>query len=351
MIMHLASILDQYHDAFQAKYGSRLLPGHLQAIAAISRCRTPQAGQVLVECTECGHTAWRPRSCGHRNCPQCQNHETSLWLDRQQDKLLPVEYFMVTFTLPYELRLLAWDNQNHVYDLLFACASSTLKYFGLNPKNLGADIGMTAVLHTHSRRLDYHPHIHVVVPGGGVDKSKKQWKKKKSKYLFNEFALAKVFRARFLEALTKAGLSIPDSVPRKWVVNCICAGKGLSALKYLSRYLYRGVIGENSIVANQDGKITFEYVESRTGKTLHRTVNGEEFLWLVLQHVLPKGFRRVRDYGFLHGNAKKLLFLVQLVLHVLMQACVPRPRPAFKCPVCQSPMKIKAFTRPARASG
>ncbi|MCK9363371.1 MAG: transposase, partial [Syntrophales bacterium] len=118
----------------------------------------------------------------------------------------------------------------------------------------------------HSRRLDYHPHIHVVVPGGGVDKSKKQWKKKKSKYLFNEFALAKVFRARFLEALTKAGLSVPESVPRKWVVNCICAGKGLSALKYLSRYLYRGVIGENSIVANQDGKITFEYVESRTGK-------------------------------------------------------------------------------------
>jgi len=349
--MPLASILDQYHDAFQAKYGSRLLPGHLQAIAAIRRCRTPQAGQALVQCAKCGHTAWLPRSCGNRNCPQCQNHETSLWLDRQQEKLLPVEYFMVTFTLPYELRTLAWDNQNRVYDLLFACASSTLKDFGLNPKNLGADIGMTAVLHTHSRRLDYHPHIHVVVPGGGVDKSKKQWKKKKSQYLFNEFALARVFRARLLEALTKAGLRVPESVPQKWVVNCICAGKGLPALKYLSRYLYRGVIGENSIVANQDGKITFEYVESRTDKTLRRTLNAEDFLWLVLQHVLPKGFRRVRDYGFLHGNAKKLLSLVQLVLRVLMQACVPRPRPAFKCPVCQSPMKIKAFTRPARASG
>ncbi|MCK9363372.1 MAG: transposase zinc-binding domain-containing protein, partial [Syntrophales bacterium] len=149
MIMHIASILDQYHDAFQAKYGSRLLPSHLYAIAAISRCRTPQAGQMLVQCTDCGYTTWRPRSCGHRNCPQCQNHETSLWLDRQHDKLLPVEYFMVTFTLPYEMRLLAWDNQNRIYDLLFACASSTLKDFGLNPKNLGADIGMTAVLHTH----------------------------------------------------------------------------------------------------------------------------------------------------------------------------------------------------------
>lgn len=343
--MQLAAILDQYHDAFQAKYGPTLSTVHLRAIEAIRCCRTPEAGSLIVQCTDCGHTIERPRSCGHRSCPQCQNHETSLWLDRQQAKLLPVDYFMATFTLPYELRFLAWHNQTLVYNLLFACASSTLKDFGLNPGNLGANIGMTAVLHTHNRRLDYHPHVHVVVPGGGVDRARKQWKKKKSKYLFNEFALAKVFRARFLEALTKAGSSLPPAVPRKWVVNCTCAGKGLSALKYLSRYLYRGVIGEKNIVANQDGNITFKYVESRTGKTLHRTVKGHDFLWLVLQHVLPKGFRRVRDYGFLHGNAKKLLSLVQLVLQVLIQACAPRPRPAFSCPVCQAPMKILSIGR------
>jgi hypothetical protein len=351
MIMQLASILDQYHDAFMAKYGSRLLPGHLRAIDAISRCRTPQAGQLLVQCPDCGHTAWRPRSCGHRSCPQCQNHETSLWLDRQQQKLLPVDYFMATFTLPYELRFLAWDHQTFVYNLLFACASSTLKDFGLNPKNLGANIAMTAVLHTHNRRLNYHPHLHVVVPGGGVDKPRKQWKKKKTKYLFNEFALAKVFRARFLPALTKAGLSIPHSVPQKWVVDCKPAGKGLSALKYLSRYLYRGVIGENNIVSNQDGYITFSYLESRTGKTRYRTVKAEDFLWLVFQHVLPKGFRRARDYGFLHGNAKRLLSLVQLVLQVLIHPCTPRPRPAFNCPMCHTPMHILAIGRPAWASG
>jgi hypothetical protein len=116
-------------------------------------------------------------------------------------------------------------------------------------------------------------------------------------------------------------------------------------LKYLSRYLYRGVIGEKSIVSNQDGKITFQYIEGRTGETLHRTLKGHDFLWLVLQHVLPKGFRRVRDYGFLHGNAKKLLSLVQLVLQVLIQACAPRPRPAFPCPVCQAPMKILSIGR------
>ena len=351
MIMQLASIIDQYHDAFLAKYGSRLLPGHRRAIEAIRRCRTPRAGQVLVQCTDCAHTVWRPRSCGHRSCPQCQNHETSLWLDRQQAKLLPVEYFLATFTLPYELRYLAWENQTRVYNLLFDCACGTLKDFGLNPKNLGADIGMSAVLHTHNRRLDFHPHVHIVVPGGGVNKARKQWKKKKSKYLFNEFALAKVFRARFLTALTNAGFNIPKSLPRKWVVDCKHAGKGPSVLKYLARYLYRGVIGENNIVSNQDGNITFKYVESRTNEIRYRTVKGEVFLWLVLQHVLPKGFRRVRDYGFLHGNAKKLLFLVQLVLRVVIQACASRPRPAFKCPLCQAPMRILFIGRSVWTSG
>lgn len=349
--MKLASILNQYRDAFQDKYRSRILPGHLRAINAISRCRTPEAGQLLVQCSDCGHTEWRPRSCGHRNCPQCQNHDTSLWLDRQQEKLLPVEYFLATFTLPNELRFLAWNHQTLVYNLLFACASSTLKGFGANPKNLGADIGMTVVLHTHNRRLEYHPHVHIVVPGGGVDKAKKQWKKKKSKYLFNEFALAKVFRARFCEAAADAGLNLPDSTPLNWVVDCRRAGKGLSALKYLSRYLYRGVIGETNIVSNRDGKVTFKYVESRTRKTRFRTLRGEDFLWLVLQHVLPKGFRRVRDYGFLHGNAKRLLRLVQLILQVFIQVASPRLRPIFICPICQAHMRILAIARPVWSSG
>ena len=349
--MELASLIHQYHDVLQLKYGSRLMPSHQRAIDAIRRCRTPKAGELFVQCSDCGHAEWRPLSCGHRSCPQCQNHEASIWLDRQQAKLLPVEYFMATFTLPHELRFLAWDHQTFVYDLLFSCVSSTLKDFGLNPKNLGADIGMTAILHTHNRRLDYHPHIHMVVPGGGVDKARKQWKKKKSKYLFNAFALASVFRARFLDALNKAGLSVPDSLPRKWVVHCTHVGKGLPALKYLSRYLYRGVISENNIVSNKDGNVIFKYVESRTGKIRYRTLKGKDFLWLVLQHVLPKGFRRVRDYGFLHGNAKKLLSLVQLVLQVLIEAWASRPRPVFKCPKCNAPMQIMAFRQPAYPSG
>jgi len=257
---------------------------------------------------------------------------------------------MATFTLPYELRALAWHHQTATYNILFAAASSTLKDFGLNPKHLGADIGMTAVLHTNTRCLDYHPHLHVIVPGGGVDRAKRQWKKKNGQYLFNAFALAKVFRARFLATMNATGLPIPGPVPNQWVVDCKHVGKGEPALQYLSRYLYRGVISEKNIITNQEGQVTFRYVEGNTGKSQTRTLNGEDFLWLVLQHVLPRGFRRVRDYGFLHGKAKKWLSLVQLILNVI-NTRIPRPRPAFKCPKCQSPMQILSFGTPAWQSG
>jgi len=349
--MELASLITHYLPAFEAAYGSRLLPGHQRAIDAIRRCRTPDAGELLLRCTACAAQARFPRSCGHRSCPRCQNHEASRWLDRQRAKLLPVEYFLVTFTLPRELRALAYRHQRVVYECLFATASATLKDFGLNPKHLGAELGMTAVLHTHSRRLDYHPHLHVVVPGGGVDQAKRQWRKLKGRYLFNARALATVFRARFLAALKAAGLSVPGDAPARWVVNCTSVGKGLPALQYLSRYLYRGVIAEQNIVAHREGKVTFKYLESATGKTRYRTLEGPDFLWLVLQHVLPKGFRRVRDYGFLHGNAKPLRALVQLVLRVLIGSAAPRPRPAFKCPACRAPMRILGFVRPAWQSG
>jgi hypothetical protein len=349
--MELAAIINQYYDAFKDKYAGRVLPGHMKAMHAICRCRTPDSGEIYVQCPDCNHGEWRPLSCGHRSCPKCQNHEASQWIDRQQAKLLPVPYFMATFTLPYELRLLTWHHQREVFSLFFLCVAGVLKDFGLNPKHLGAQIGMTMILHTHNRRLDFHPHVHVVVPGGGIDQRRRQWKKKKRKYLFNEFALAKVFRARFLEALKNAGLPIPRNVPSKWVVDCDYVGKGITALKYLSRYLYRGVISEKSIVSNQNGRVTFKYIESKTGKTRYRSLKGEDFLKLILQHVLPKGFRRVRDYGFLHGNAKKWLSLVQLILHVYIKKVEYRPRPVFKCPCCKSPMVILGFRYNAWKAG
>jgi hypothetical protein len=344
--MKLTEIIRQYQPLLKTRYAKRLLPGHLNAIDSMLRCRTGAAGEMHLACRDCLEQREYPLSCGHRSCPRCQNHEASRWLARQQAKLLPVEYFLVTFTIPRELRSLAWRHQKQFYALMLTLAAQTLKDFGVNPAFLGADIGLTAILHTHSRRLDYHPHVHLIVPGGGVNRQRKQWCKLSGKYLFNQKALAQVFRARMLTAIRAEGLTLPDKLPQQWVVDCKPVGRGEPALKYLSRYLYRGVIGENRIVANLDGRVTFEYLDSKTGEPHYRTEKGEDFLWLVLQHVLPRGFRRVRDSGFLHGNAKRTLILVQYILRVQVTHRPDRPRPVICCPRCQAPMRIVAILRP-----
>jgi hypothetical protein len=348
--MKLASLIEHYEAALTAAYHDRLRPEQLRALDAMKRCRTPDAGEVLWHCEACAEQTRHPRSCGHRSCPQCQNHEATQWLERQRAKLLPVEYFMVTFTLPGELRALARRHPKRVYHLLLVTAAAVLKDFGLAPKHLGGEMGMTTVLHTHSRRLDFHPHCHVIVPGGGVDRARKQWKKVKGTYLFNAFALAKVFRARFLDALKAEGLAA-EGAPDKWVVHCQHVGQGRPALEYLSRYLYRGVIGESNIIADRDGQVTFRYSEGATGAIRYRTLPGEAFLWLLLQHVLPTGFRRVRDYGFLHGNAKRLLALVQVVLRVVLAAAAPKRRPVVLCPMCRCGMHVIGVFSAAGKSG
>jgi len=345
--MQMATLFREYQRPFEAKYAERMLPSHKKAIAAILRCRTPEAGTIHSHCTSCDKSEWHACSCGHRSCPQCQNHEVSCWLDRQREKLLPVDYFLLTFTLPAELRDLAWQHQRLVYAALFNAATQTIKAFGLNPKHLGAQMGMTGVLHTHSRRLAYHPHIHVVTPGGGVDIKQSLWKLGSKKYLFNAFALAKVFRGKLLHEIAKAGLKLPSYIPKKWVVDCRHAGRGESVLEYLSRYLYRGVVSESNIVANQNSKVTFRYTDGRSKETRTETLPGEDFVWRVIQHVLPHGFHRVRDYGFLHHNARKLLHLLQLVLRVVIKPKPKQERPAFCCSACGQPMVVTGVSLPS----
>lgn len=349
--MELKSIVENYRAAFQTKYAHRISREQNAALEAILACRTEHYGKMLVSCNDCETGQWRYHSCGHRFCPGCQHHDTFCWLQRQEAKLLPVDYFMVTFTLPYELRPLAWHHQKTVYRLLFECATSTVKCFANNSTRLSGDPGMTAVLHTHSRRLDFHPHVHIVVPGGALNKKRQQWKKCKGKYLFNEFALAKVFRSKFIQALCVAGFSLPDKLPKKWVVDCENIGHGLPALQYLSRYLYRGVISEKNIINDNNDHVTFRYQDSETKTWQPIKMRGEDFLWQLLQHVLPKGFRRVRDYGFLHGNAKKTLHLIQLILKVMIDPPKPIERPCFICATCGQVMQISRFIPPTWRAG
>ena len=348
--MEFASIAQHYLARFKNCHGPSTSLDQWSALNAILGCRTEQYDQMLLSCQHCSWQSSCYRSCGHRACNQCQNHNTTQWLQRQTTKLLPVDYFMLTFTLPAELRGLAKANQKVMYALLFDCAISTLRQFGLNDKSLTAELAATAVLHTHSRSLDYHPHVHLIVPGGGINTRRNEWRKLKGKYLFNGYQLASVFRGKMLEAIAQVGLAY-SKTPEKWVVQCKRVGRGLSALQYLSRYLYRGVISNHNILDDDGEFVTFEYKDSATKQMKNRKMKGEDFVALVLQHTLPKGFRRARDYGFLHGNAKRLLKIVQWVLQVSKPEIHKIQRPKFICKLCHSPMSIIGIGRSYRASG
>jgi len=310
----LAELVERYRPELERRHGSRLSADHHAALNAIRTCHTPARGELDYRCEACRATRIAYPSCGHRACPACQHSTNNQWLDRQRRKLLPVTYYLVTFTLPAKLRGFARSHPEWTYATVFQVATETLQTFGRNEKALGDRLGLTAVLHTHSRRLDYHPHLHVIIPGGSLDRSGLYWKAKAGKYLFNGRALAKLFRAKFLAAMKGADYWLPRDLPKTWVVQCERVGQGEPALTYLARYLYRGVISERNILSLDDDRVTFRYQDGQSKQIRTRTLHAADFLWLVLQHVLPKGFHRVRDYGLLHGNARRRRQRVQLLV-------------------------------------
>ena len=342
----LSSIIKTFEAAFLDQYQDSILPSHLKALAAMKDCRTSSSPQMLAQCTECDSQVFVPHSCGHRHCPHCQHHESQQWLERQFQKQLPAAYFLLTFTLPEELRALAWHHQRTLYALMIQCVWETVRTFSQNDKQLQGTPGAIAVLHTHSRRLDYHPHVHLVMPAAAIDASKRRWRTKKGKgkssYLFNHKALAKVFRAKMLDAIRQAGLELPLNYPKTWVVDIKSVGTGQKALLYLGRYLYKGVIQEKDIIACENGQVTFRYRDSNTKQLESRTVSGAKFLWLILQHVLPKGFRRARNFGFLHPNSKRLIALLQYLLGFDPKRALAwvKKRPPITCRCCGAAMNI-----------
>jgi hypothetical protein len=341
-MIRLSGIIETFEGEFLQQYGGKLSACQRHALFAIKTCRSAMSPKMQVECAGCDEQIYVPHSCGHRNCPNCQAHESQRWIERQVQKRVPGDYFMLTFTLPAELRPLAWANQQNMYDLIMQSAWDTVYTFSRNDKKLQGAPGAIAVLHTHSRRLDYHPHAHLVIPAAAIDKKCKLWRTKKAKYLFNHKALAKVFRAKILAGIKQAGLNLPERYPEQWVVDVKNVDTGEKALVYLGRYLYRGVIREKDILACDNGQVTFRYQNSKTKKVERRTLSGVEFLRLILQHILPKGFRRARNFGFLHPNSKHLIQLLQILLRRVPNptAFEPTKRPALRCPCCGGEMKI-----------
>jgi len=339
----LADVIDRFGADYRSRYGHTLTPERAQALSAMQHCRSRMAPQLIAACSACAEQRLIPHSCGHRLCPHCQHFESERWLERQRQLRVPAEYFLLTFTLPAELRPLAFWQAKEVYAALLASAWATVQRFCRNDRQLKGEAGAVAVLHTHSRRIDLHPHVHLVMPGASLDAKSRRWRSK-SGYLFNHKALAKAFRGKLLAALKTAGLTLPSRLPRKWVVDCKSVGNGDKALVYLGRYLYRGVIREADILScdpDGNGQVSFRYRDSQSGKLQVRTLPGADFLQLLLQHVLPKGFRRARNYGFLHPNKKGLIALLHLVLKTAPRPPPPeKPRPAFLCPCCGTPMQV-----------
>jgi len=336
-MIRLAHIVEAHAAELITQEGSRILPSQLAALNALQLCRSSMSPRMQLACDDCAEQSFLPHSCGHRSCPHCQAHESQRWIDQQLKKLVPGRYFMVTFTLPAEFRALTWQQQRVMYELIIQSAWETVNTFSQNDKKLRGSAGAVSVLHTHNRKLDFHPHVHLVMPAAAFDSKQRRWRNKEGGYLFNHEALAKVFRAKVLAGITQAGLCLPEHYPKEWVVDCKEVGTGEKALVYLGRYLYRGVIQEKNILSWKHGRVTFRYQNSDTKLMETRTLSAVAFLRLILQHVLPKGFRRARNFGFLHPNSK-LVRLVQLLKRVVVLP--PQIRPAVRCKCCGGVMKI-----------
>jgi len=343
----LADVFRQHAAEHIDRYGSRMLPSHHQAIRAMINCRTENMGGHVYHCPDCGETIYHYHSCRNRHCPKCQQGATQKWLERQQDLLLPVPYFMLTFTLPEGLRRFARSHQRLIYKLLFQASAAATKKLAKDPRLLGGKIGMLGVLHTWGRTMVYHPHVHYLVPAGGIDPHG-EWLPVRKNYFLPTKALARIFRAKFRDGLKKADdfAEIPAQVwQQKWVVHCQAVGNGSAVLKYLAPYVFRVAISNKRIIKLEHGKVTFLFKDTKSGKTKACQLSALEFMRRFLQHVLPKGFVKVRYYGFFSPSYRPKLVQLRQRLEQLTDA--PPDELAVKtastenrvcCPVCGKPM-------------
>lgn len=305
----LADVFRAHGAAYREKYANKMPPSHLRAMRDIESCRTPTLGGEVYVCDGCEHYSYSYHSCKNRHCPKCQNDQASQWLERQRDSLLPITHFMVTFTVPSELRSLARSHQKTLYNILFRASSSALLKLASDPRFVGAQIGMVGVLHTWTRDLQYHPHVHYIATAGGLAHDG-QWKASRRDFLVHVKPLGIIFRAKFRDQLKKAGLlkQVDSRVWKKdWVVHSEPVGTGVAAFKYLAPYIFRVAISNNRILALKDGVVTFQYKESATDLVKTSRLPAHEFIRRFLQHVLPKRFVKVRYYGLMSPSNRHLL--------------------------------------------
>ncbi len=316
----VADCLRQHGDVFLRECHDKVTLQQRKVLSAIQRCRTGELGHVIFACSQCHHQHWVGRSCGNRHCPNCQHEKTQRWLQKQTDRLLPIQHFLVTFTVPEELRGLLRACPREGYDAIFSAGSETIQKLLTNPKWLGSDnVGFFGVLQTWGRDpIVYHPHVHFVVPGGGLNADGSQWLATLTNFLFSEAAAGKIYRQKFREAMRAADFekNIDPSVRRKdWVVDVEPVQDGRAVLKYLAPYVFRVAISDNRILEYTESTVTYKYTPSGSTQVLTKTVTGWKFVRGFLQHVLPKGFRKVRHYGWMASNSRTVMKRHQSIIH------------------------------------
>jgi len=367
--VEVAGILRAQGRRFLDRYRSGLNYQQIKAIRAVQNCRTAALGGHIDACLRCGHQAISYNSCRNRHCPKCQAQARQRWVAKREQELLDTSYFHVVFTVPHELNVLALDNPRLFYDLLFSASAQTMREVAANPKHIGAEIGVISILHTWGQNLLLHPHIHCVVPGGGLSPDHSRWVRQRYPFFLPVKVLSRVFRGKFLAGLKRlrqrkqlrcSGPAATLSDDRQfaellrrmhredWVVYAKPAfGSPMQVIRYLGRYTHRVAISNHRLLAFDGEHVTLRWKDyARGGKQRKMTLAATEFLRRFFLHVLPKGFVRIRHFGFLANRfrAKRLSLCRQL-----LAADSPSPTPpqvssetcaTWQCPVCGATMVV-----------
>jgi len=344
----LADILIGFHEAYLHRYGETMSTAQRKALQCILLCRTEPMGGRRYRCEHCrrDHFAWH--SCNHRLCPRCGASETADWVATKLENLLPVDHYMVTFTLPAQLRRLCRGHAEVFYRLLFACCAQAIKDVLKQPRHLGGQCGFWGMLQTWTRELRFHPHIHFIVPGVALDQSGKLKRPKNPAWLACGDVFAARLRTLLLGALGRENLLARERIKELWAIDWNCDvenfGCGKNAIKYLGAYLRKGPISEQRILGVDRRWVTIAVRDRASGEQKPLTIEGVEFVRRYLQHALPAGFHRLRYYGFLHPRARLKLASIRAQLPVPSEVrpveATPAEPPPVLCPRCKAPMHL-----------
>jgi len=326
-MLEVADILRAVGTAYRARFAASMLPSHLRAMSDIVLCRTSALGGHITKCDRCGETEYSYHSCRNRHCPKCHRDQTERWLEAWRSRLLSCPYFLLTFTLPEELRAVARAHQKVVYGALIRSAASALQKLAADPRYLGARPGMIAVLHTWRRDMRYHPHVHILVSAGGLDRDDGRWVPSRNPaFLLPGRALSVIFRAKVRDALLAADLVRgirTRTWRRRWVVHCQHAGTGEKVLDYLGRYVYRIAIANSRLESFDGEQVVFRYRDRRSGEMKRCRIDAIEFTRRFLQHVLPRSFVKVRSYGLYSASSRPSLEHARRTLTQPAQSSTP----------------------------